>query len=81
MAGFVLAFVFIGVYWKWFLAAAVIALLVRTFQRAQAQYNETLKHKAELQAELVARADQQHQWVLEDDQRGTYGLYPPAAVN
>lgn len=32
--------------------------------------------------ELATRADQQHQWTIEGDDRGTYGRYPPAtAVN
>lgn len=34
----------------------------------------------EERAVLVARADQQHAWVLAGDDRGTYGDYPPAAV-
>jgi hypothetical protein len=29
---------------------------------------------------VVARADQQHAWVLADDERGLYGQYPPAAT-
>ena len=32
------------------------------------------------QASLAARADQQHAWVLADDERGVYGQYPPAAI-
>ena len=30
--------------------------------------------------DLAARADQQHQWVIEGDTRGTHGKYPPAGI-
>ena len=33
------------------------------------------EHQA--QAALVARADQQHAWILAGDDRGVYGAYPP----
>ena len=29
---------------------------------------------------LVARADQQHEWVLSGDDRGIYGDYPPRQI-
>ena len=29
-------------------------------------------------AAIAARADQQHAWVLAGDDRGVYGVYPPA---
>lgn len=32
------------------------------------------------QRALIARADQQHRWVLTGDDRGIYGDYPPAAM-
>lgn len=31
-------------------------------------------------AALVARADQQHAWILAGDDRGIYGAYPPAVA-
>jgi len=31
-----------------------------------------------LEAGIIARADEQHAWVLADDERGTFGDYPPA---
>jgi hypothetical protein len=30
--------------------------------------------------ELAARADQQHDWVMEGDERGVYGEYPFAPI-
>jgi hypothetical protein len=34
---------------------------------------------AHRRAELLARADIQHRWVMAGDPRGTYGRYTPAA--
>jgi hypothetical protein len=31
-------------------------------------------------AALVARADEQHAWILAGDDRGLYGAYPPAVI-
>jgi hypothetical protein len=31
-------------------------------------------------AGLVARADQQHDWVMQGDRRGTFGEYPAAPM-
>jgi hypothetical protein len=31
-------------------------------------------------AEIAARADQQHAWVMAGDERGMYGQFPPAAL-
>jgi hypothetical protein len=53
-------------YWAFFLAAAVVtAAVVWIVQR----------HRAEMERinGLNARADQQHNWVLADDERGVYG--------
>lgn len=71
---------FIAKFWAWILAVLgsllVFGLLLwLTFyleRRSDALY--------EKRAALVARADQQHAWVLAGDDRGTYGRYPPAAV-
>jgi ABC-type protease/lipase transport system fused ATPase/permease subunit len=41
-------------------------------RRADAEYQE--------RAALVARADQQHAWILAGDDRGLYGRYPPTAM-
>jgi hypothetical protein len=35
---------------------------------------------SEMRAALVARADQQHAWVLAGDDRGIYGDYPPKRI-
>jgi hypothetical protein len=37
--------------------------------------------REEKRAALVARADQQHAWVLAEDERGIYGEYTPKQLN
>jgi uncharacterized membrane-anchored protein YhcB (DUF1043 family) len=54
-------------------AARVIGVWYRQ-QRAAEQLER------QRQAEIAARADQQHQWVLEGDERGVYGDYTAAAL-
>jgi hypothetical protein len=70
---------FVGAYFWWIvvtLAAAGLAwLAVRSCGAAQAQAAEL----AARNAELVARADRQHQRTLVGDVRGVYGEYPPAS--
>jgi hypothetical protein len=36
-----------------------------------------LERQRREQRALIARADEQHAWVLAGDDRGVYGLYPP----
>ena len=65
--GFIIKFIW------WILgAAALIGLfyLVRAIVRDNRKRTDAL---ARYQAEIAARADQQHQWVLEGDERGIYG--------
>jgi ABC-type Fe3+-siderophore transport system permease subunit len=76
--------IFVGAiakFWAW-IAAVLGGLMVfglllwLTFyweRRVDAQY--------EKRAALVARADQQHAWVLAGDDRGVYGDYPPKQID
>jgi ABC-type Fe3+-siderophore transport system permease subunit len=48
---------------------AVLWLAFRLARRVDAKHAE--------HAVLVARADQQHAWILAGDDRGVYGQYPP----
>lgn len=57
---------FVGAYFWWPVAIAAVAALVWMTQKA---FREM---KAE-EAALVRRADQQHAWVLQGDDRGIYG--------
>ena len=74
LVGFIIKFIW------WILgAAALVGLfyLVRAIVRADRAAREA---RARLHAEVVARADQQHRWVLDGDDRGIYGPYPVPAV-
>ena len=53
-------------------AAALVGLfyLIRAILRANARQRATL---AQRMSELAARADQQHNWVMQGDDRGIYG--------
>ena len=72
---------FIAKFWAWILAALgsllVFGLLLwLTFyieRRSDAQYEKRVA--------LVARADQQHAWVLAGDDRGIYGDYVPTQID
>ena len=52
-----------------------VALLAGAFYLAR-----RVDARHEDRAALVARADQQHEWVLAGDERGTYGDYTPTRV-
>ena len=80
---FLMALVF--KFWPWILGAAVLWLLIKfglpVGQRAIREMREETQAEhervARRNAELAARADLQHAWVLEGDPRGIYGRYPP----
>src|ERR1700676_913588 len=44
-------------------------------------YQQKLAARRAQLAQLAARADQQHRWVLQGDERGVYGQYRPAALS
>ncbi|HTZ16256.1 MAG TPA: hypothetical protein VMC78_22015 [Mycobacterium sp.] len=72
--------IFIGAivkFWVW-IAAVLGGLMVFGLLLWLTSYLERRADtKYEKRAELVARADQQHAWVLAGDERGTYGEYTP----
>ena len=61
----------------WWIAAAAglialaAVLLITAFHMAH-----RVDARAARLAAIQARADQQHQWVLQGDERGVYGQYP-----
>jgi beta-lactamase regulating signal transducer with metallopeptidase domain len=62
----------------WILGAAVLVVLfyvVRAQLRASRARAEADARRA---AQIAARADQQHRWILRGDERGIYGEYPVA---
>jgi nitrate/nitrite transporter NarK len=62
----------------WILGVIVIVVPFRVV-RAQARAAQAQREAAVRRAaQLAARADQQHRWVLRGDARGVYGEYPVA---
>lgn len=71
---------FIAKFWAWIVAVLgglivfglLLWLMFHLERRSDARQNA--------RAAIVARADQQHAWVLAGDHRGIYGSYPPAVI-
>jgi beta-lactamase regulating signal transducer with metallopeptidase domain len=59
------------------IAIVVLFRLVRAHLRAARAQREV---DARCVAQLAARAEQQHRWVLRGDERGIYGEYPVASL-
>jgi hypothetical protein len=65
----------------WWLIALVVAAVI-LYRRAPvwwARYQAARVVERDRLAAIIARADQQHAWVMAGDERGTYGRYTPAA--
>ena len=83
MRSFFVVLLVIGliVAFRWWIAAALglialaAVLLWLSFYAAR-----RVDARHEKRAALVARADQQHAWVLAGDDRGIYGDYMPAQI-
>jgi hypothetical protein len=64
----------------WILGAAVLYLLFRV-GRAQLRAVRAIREaEARRAAQVTARAEQQHRWILRGDDRGVYGDYPVAQL-
>ena len=68
--------------WLWWLVAAVAVYVAarlghQCYQRAEVAQD----FERQRCAEIAARADQQHAWVLTGDDRGVYGEFPPASAH
>ena len=62
----------------WILGAIVLYELFRIV-RAQLRADRARREvEARRAAQVAARAEQQHRWVLQGDERGIYGEYPVA---
>ncbi len=64
---------FIGAYFWWIIAIAAVAALFWMAQRAFREIAAAEAAEARRQAAVAKRADQQHRWVLQGDDRGVYG--------
>jgi hypothetical protein len=78
LLGLLLLIGFVVAYWQWVLAAVVVVLIIKAAPVAWREHQAARLAEARRRAELIARADQQHRWATEGDERGFYGLYPPA---
>ena len=76
---FVATVVIVAVLWHfvWLVVAFALVLgLVVAGARAADQLYAAHQARGAARQALVARADQQHAWVLAGDERGVYGQYP-----
>jgi hypothetical protein len=66
----------------WPVIVGVIGLIVAAYwgRRVADCYVERRAAARRRVAGLVARADRQHNWVMQGDPRGTYGDYPAAGT-
>ena len=74
-----LVLVGVGVKYWWVIVVAGLAVFAyRALSREAAR--EAARRKAEIArtAAISARADQEHNWVMQGDERRFYGQYPPA---
>jgi hypothetical protein len=57
----------------WILGALALVAAYYVIRAAVRQNNAATAVRHQRMAELAARADQQHNWVMQGDDRGTYG--------
>ncbi len=62
----------------WILGAAALYLLFRVARAQLRAAQASRESQARRAAQVAARAEQQHGWVLRGDDRGVYGDYPVA---
>jgi hypothetical protein len=83
VAAFVGLFVF-GLcvrYWIWALAVMALVVLFAGLLWLSFWAARRVDARYEARAALVARADQQHAWILAGDDRGIYGEYAPKQID
>jgi hypothetical protein len=65
----------------WWIALVVAAVIVvRRAPGWWAAHQATVAAEQQRLAAIIARADQQHAWVLAGDDRGVYGDYPSVLI-
>ena len=66
----------------WWLIAGVVGMFCAAHwtRRAADRHAERVEAEQRWLAGLVARADQQHNWAMQGDPRGTFGEYPAAPM-
>jgi hypothetical protein len=66
----------------WFVIVAVVGTVAAVYYSRRAVDRHVARIGAERRrlAGLRGRAEAQHNWTLQGDDRGLYGEYPPAAI-
>ena len=77
--GFVMLGIIVMLKWVLLVIVGVIAATALLMWGVMAAARMVDRHQDRRLA-IEARADQQHAWVMAGDDRGIYGMYPPAAV-
>lgn len=68
-------------YWPWLVGLGALAAVVwYVCWRLEWAGQLRAARAQELEA-LAARADREHRWVMAGDDRGVYGMYPPAKMD
>jgi len=66
--------------WAVIVGAVSVAVGVRWARRLTGRRAERIEAQRCRLAELAARADEQNRLLMESDERGIYGEFPPAAI-
>jgi hypothetical protein len=66
--------------WVVIVGAVSVAVGVRWARRLTGRRAERIEAQRCRLAELAARADEQNRLLMESDERGIYGEFPPAAI-
>lgn len=64
----------------WIVGIIAVIVIIRMIVKAADAAGVREVARAKRLAEIAARADQQHQWYIEGDSRGSYGKFPPVVV-
>jgi hypothetical protein len=75
-----LVFGFVVKFWWLLLLLLVVAAAGFGLWGVATRQDTELERQHRQQRALVARANEQHAWVLAGDDRGMFGEYPPAAL-
>ena len=66
--------------WAVIVGTVSVAAALRWAHRAADRRAECIEARRRRLAGLAARADEQHRLVMQSDERGVYGEFPPAAT-
>ena len=70
----------VGTVWAVIVGTVSVAVAVRWAHRVADRRAERIEAQRRRRAGLAARADEQHRLVMQSDERGVYGEFPPAAT-